>query len=95
MSYKILRVERTPNPSARRFTVEPAPGRIVSARTGSGQEPAEPTGDPLADALLAIDGVSGVLIHTDFLTVSIDPGSKWDPVLKRVESALSESSDGP
>ncbi len=38
-------------------------------------------GDPLATALFAIPGVTNVLIHTDFVTVSKDSGAKW-PVLK-------------
>ena len=83
MGYTIERAETTPNPSARRLVIDPAPGRIVSARPGE-----DPPDDPLARALLSVEGVSGVLVHTDFVTVTLGDGARWESVRRGVERAL-------
>jgi len=91
MGYTIERDEPTPNPAARRLVVAPAPGRLVSARAGD----PEPD-DPLARALLNIEGVAGVLVHAEFVTVSLDPGARWRSVRPGVVTALAgvEPGDG-
>jgi len=91
MGHTIERDEPTPNPRARRLVVSPAPGRIVPARAGD-----EVPDDPIARALLGVTGVVGVLVHTDFVTVTLDPNARWKSVKPGVEAALArvETRDG-
>ncbi len=72
MGYTITRVEETPNPLARKLIVEPMPGRIVSVFDAS-----KGSDDPLAAAILGCDGVSNVLIHTEFVSVCFTAQTRW------------------
>ena len=72
MGYTILHVETTPNPLARKLIVDPMPGRIVSVF-----DVAKGSGDPLAAAVLGCDGVSNVLIHSEFISVCFTADTRW------------------
>jgi len=87
--YVIERVERTPNPSAMKLIVSPPPGRIVSWRA-----PEPPPDDPLVVALSRSADISGVLVHSAFITVNLAPGTSWDSVRREVEAALSDGGGG-
>jgi len=69
-----IQTEETPNPASLKFL----PGRPV---TGAG--PVDfPRADtaarsPLAQALFAIEGVAGVFLGSDFVTVTKAPGVDW------------------
>ncbi len=79
-----VRFETTPNPNALKCVLDTTrTGPIVSA--GSAEEAA---GDPLALALLAIPGVTRVLVHTGFVTVSKEPGADWAAIKRGVQKAL-------
>lgn len=72
LGYTIRDIESTPNPLARKLIVDPAPGRIVSVFDASkGSE------DPLASAILSCDGVTNVLVHTDFVSVCFTKETRW------------------
>jgi Fe-S cluster biogenesis protein NfuA len=77
--------ETTPNPDAL---------RIVSDRplpSGPPRQfvPGEPASDPLAAALLAIDGIVRVMIGPDFVTVvRDDPARDWDALRPQIAFAL-------
>lgn len=83
MPYTITRIETTPNPNARKLLVDPSPGAIRSFFKA-----ADAQGDPLGSALFSIVGVTNVLIHTEFISISKDPHSDWKSILKAVEQTL-------
>ncbi|MAO23104.1 MAG: hypothetical protein CMJ35_15120 [Phycisphaerae bacterium] len=83
MPYEIKQVETTPNPRARKLIVEPAPGSIRSFF-----KPDDAQGDPLGEALFGIEGVTNVLIHTAFISVSIAPDQNWKTMLPKLRAAL-------
>lgn len=75
-----VRMDNTPNPNARKFTVGVPVGgpRTVSA----------PDGDAMTDALVAIDGVTSIFLTADFVTVTKDPGGDWDAIGPEVVEIL-------
>jgi scaffold Nfu/NifU family protein len=83
MGYEIIRVETTPNPQARKLVVAPIPGRIVSCFDASKGSP-----DPLASAILACDGVTNVLIHTEFVSVCFTKETRWTALKNSIDRAI-------
>lgn len=83
LGYKITRVETTPNPLARKLVVDPPPGRIVSCMDVS-----KGSDDPLASAILRCDGVTNVLVHTEFISVSFEEQRRWGMLKKQIEHAI-------
>lgn len=86
MAVTVIRFETTPNPNALKC--------VLSGRVSDGSRPfrsAEAAGDggmPLAVALFAVDGVTGVLLCGDWLTVNKSPEAKWPAIKRGVEKAL-------
>lgn len=83
MPYQIKQIETTPNPRARKLIVEPAPGTIRSYF-----KPDDAQADPLGQALFAVEGVTNILIHTAFISVSIAPDRDWKTTLPALRQAL-------
>lgn len=83
MPFEIQKIETTPNPRARKLIVEPAPGSIRSYF-----KPADAQGDPMGRALFAVEGVSNVLIHTHFVSVSLADARAWKGTLPKLRDAL-------
>lgn len=79
-----MRFETTPNPNAIKCVLAvPRAGGIVSAGRAE-----EAGGDVQALALLAIPGVTRVLMHTAFVTVSKEPGADWGAIKRGVKQVL-------
>jgi hypothetical protein len=76
----------TPNPAAGKFTV----GRtLVEGRSGRTYDSAEAArGVPLAEALLAEEGVASVFVVADFVTVTKTPHADWKELAPRVRAVL-------
>jgi hypothetical protein len=72
LGYTIIQVETTPNPLARKLVVEPMPGRIVSVF-----DVTKGSDDPLAAAILGCQGVTNVLIHSEFVSVCFSENTRW------------------
>jgi Fe-S cluster biogenesis protein NfuA len=73
-----IQTEPTPNPATLKFL----PGQVVMPQgTADFTDPAEAGRSPLAQALFGVDGVRGVFLGTDFVTVTRDAGIEWQ-VLK-------------
>jgi Fe-S cluster biogenesis protein NfuA len=73
-----IQTEPTPNPATLKFL----PGQVVMAQgTADFTDPSEAERSPLAQALFGVDGVRGVFLGTDFVTVTRDAGIEWQ-VLK-------------
>jgi NFU1 iron-sulfur cluster scaffold homolog, mitochondrial len=65
----------TPNPNAMKFSLDVTLPVMVNATS-----PEAALGQPLAEALFAIDGVVGVFATADFVTVSKSPDADWDTI---------------
>lgn len=85
MPYTIIQVETTPNPNARKLIVDPSPGSIRSYFKAQDAQD-----DKLGKALFDIPQITNVLIHTEFISICIVPGSNWKSVLKAVERTLTQ-----
>ena len=83
MGYTIKHIETTPNPLARKLIVDPAPGRIVSVFDAS-----KGSDDPLASAILSCEGVSNVLVHTEFVSVCFTKETKWASLKGAISKAI-------
>lgn len=73
-----IQTEQTPNPATLKFL----PGETVLS-SGSADFPnaASAARSPLAESLFEVDGVTGVFLGTDFVTVTKSEQASW-PVLK-------------
>lgn len=81
-----IQTEPTPNPDTLKFL----PGEVVAGADGpfdfSNAASAAPS--PLAQAVFGVDGVTGVFLGSDFLSVSKDAGSDWRHVRPMVLAAI-------
>ena len=80
-------IANTPNPNALKFTVGVPVGGPSTFVAGT------ETDDPLAQGLLAIEGVASVFLTADFVTISKMPGADWD-VLAPEAAAILEAHYG-
>ena len=72
----------TPNPNALKFTVGievGGPRSYVAANAAD---------DPVANELLAIEGVTSVFMTADFVTVTKSPGADWSGISPQVQTIL-------
>lgn len=75
-----VEVEHTPNPNALKFT--------VGADVGGPATFVAPTDDPLAAALLDIEGVTSIFLTADFVTLSKTPDADWGSIAPRATAIL-------
>jgi Fe-S cluster biogenesis protein NfuA len=69
-----IQTEQTPNPASLKFL----PGtEVLKAGTANFAEPDAAGRSPLASRLFEIEGVSGVFLGTDFITVSKTDDKDW------------------
>jgi Fe-S cluster biogenesis protein NfuA len=82
-----IQTETTPNPSTLKFL----PGRsVLPAGTRDFRDPAEAASvSPLAARLFEVDGVSGVFLGSDFVSVTKGPG-EWQLLKPAVLGAIME-----
>lgn len=79
-----VQVHQTPNPNARKFIL---PGRRFGAPLNASR-PEEAACHPLAQALLALDGVYNVFLAQDFVTVNKVPALTWDDLEPKVLASI-------
>jgi Fe-S cluster biogenesis protein NfuA len=81
-----IQTEETPNPATLKFI----PGRAVLPHgTRDFRDPEEAQVSPLAGRIFAIEGVSGVFLGHDFVTVTKD-GADWPHIKPAVLGAIME-----
>ena len=82
-----IQTESTPNPATLKFL----PGQSV-LETGTADFPSPDTAasSPLARRIFGVDGVTGVFLGTDFVTVTKAEGIEWDHVKPAVLGAVME-----
>ncbi len=72
-----IQTESTPNPATLKFL----PGRSVMPNgTANFTDLSEAQVSPLALALFNVEGVLGVFLGSDFITVSKSPSKEWDVI---------------
>ncbi len=75
-------VEPTPNPNALKFTVGVDVGGPTTVVAGAD------TDDPVAAALLELEGVTSVFMTADFVTLSKRPDATWDDIAPAAQTIL-------
>jgi len=81
-----IQTEATPNPASLKFI----PGRPVLAEgTADYRSKAEAAGSPLARRLFEIDGVEGVFLATDFISVT-KGAAEWQHLKPAILGAIME-----
>ena len=75
-------ISSTPNPNALKFSVGVDVGGPRTFVAG------QDTDDPMAIALLALDGVTSIFMTADFVTLSKTPDSDWDAIATDAESII-------
>ena len=69
-----IQTEQTPNPATLKFL----PGRdVLGAATADFRDPEAAAASPLAERLFRIEGVTGVFLGSDFVTVSKAQDQEW------------------
>ena len=82
-----IQTEMTPNPATMKFL----PGRaVVESGTANFTSPEEATRSPLALRLFELDGVTGVFLGNDFITVTKTSDHDWQVMKPMVLSAIME-----
>ena len=82
-----IQTESTPNPATLKFL----PGQSVLGSGTADYPGAEAAANsPLARRIFAVDGVTGVFLGTDFVTVTKSEGQEWDVLKAPVLGAIME-----
>lgn len=90
-----MHAERTPNPNSIKWVL----GREVAAVEISAHFEDRPTADvsPLAAALFDVDGVTGVFLASNFVTVTKDDAVEWtelaEPIVEVLKACLGEGGE--
>lgn len=80
-----IETEATPNPDTLKFL----PGQtLLEAGTANFTDPGNAEASPLATAMFAIPGVTGVFIGFDFVTISKSTEDEWDSLKPNVLAGL-------
>jgi hypothetical protein len=84
MGLKVLEVQPTPNPNAMKFVldgeVSPQPASFFNAAAAAEHS--------LAAQLFAIEGVTGLLLLGDFVTINKSPAARWDDIKRQAKAVL-------
>ena len=75
----------TPNPNALKFELDvtlPESFNVTSADAAAG--------NPFAEAVFAVDGVTSVFGVNDFVTVNRRDGIEWEPIVEAVQRAAAD-----
>lgn len=87
MGAMLIETELTPNPATIKFL----PGcEVMASGTRDFATPEDAEASPLADALFGLGDVTGVFFGSDFVSVTIAPGSQWSDVKPDILATLLE-----
>ena len=81
-----IEFQQTPNPNAGKFVVGRQIAPVGTSRSYYDLD--ETSDDPLARALLSLDGVRSLFMVDDFVTVSKNAGASWDALAPEVIATL-------
>jgi hypothetical protein len=72
----------TPNPDAMKFTLDVQLPDMINASS------ADEATTGLARALLDVPGVANVFGVNDFVTITRQPGTPWEPIIEAVQAEV-------
>lgn len=72
----------SPNPNAVRFQLDTTLAGTLTCNSAE-----EAAGNPFAEAVFALPGVSAIFGVNDFVTVTRAAGADWDPIVEGVQQA--------
>ena len=82
-----IQTENTPNPATLKFL----PGQsVIEMGTADFPTAEAATTSPLAHRIFGVDGVTGVFLGTDFVTVTKAEGVEWDHIKPAILGAIME-----
>jgi Fe-S cluster biogenesis protein NfuA len=82
-----IQTEPTPNPATLKFI----PGKsVLGEGTVDFRDRAEATGSPLAQRLFDVDGVTGVFLGSDFISVTKGEDDEWQHIKPAILGAIME-----
>jgi Fe-S cluster biogenesis protein NfuA len=81
-----VQIENTPNPNALKFM----PGKTVSKNGQMEITKKEETNNGLVRSLLSINGVTGIFLGSDFLSVNKEENKNWEDIKHIVISLINE-----
>lgn len=85
MGYTVTEFVATPNPNAIKCIVSPSPS---PAGPRGYTRPEQASEDPLGAALMAVPGVSNILIHDGWITIGKSKDAPWKQVRHDVAALL-------
>ena len=74
--------EPTPNPDATKFTLDTTLSESFNVTSAEAA-----AGNPFAEAVFDVDGVTSVFGVNDFVTVNRRPDTDWGPIIAAVQAA--------
>lgn len=83
-----MRAERTPNPNSVKWVLSAT--LVEGGRSAHFETPVGADVSPLAARLFAIDGVSGVFLAANFVTVTKQPELEWPALAQSLVDAIKE-----
>lgn len=84
MPFEVLEVQPTPNPNAKKFVLD----RPISGEPVSYRAPDTAAGHEVAGRLMAIKGVSAVLLLHEFVTINKSPKARWADITGKAKRVL-------
>ena len=87
MPFVVREVQPTPNPNAMKFVLD----QTVSPEPQSFRSPDEAKGNELAERLMALKGVTAVLLLHDFVTLNKSSEARWADITARAKRILAKA----
>jgi NFU1 iron-sulfur cluster scaffold homolog, mitochondrial len=87
VAFVVRDIQPTPNPNAMKFVLD----RTIAATPARFYTKEEAINHPLASRLLAVAGVSHVMLLADFVTIGKEPAARWSDIKPRVSRLLSDA----
>ena len=78
-------LEFTPNPNTLKFVVN---SQFLTRGTANFTKKEDATKSPLAESIFAIEGIQGVMVGTNFVTITKSNAGDWDTVADSVPKAI-------
>ena len=87
MAFKVLSVEETPNPNAKKLVLD----RTISRTPLSFRSVESAVGNALAERLMALPGVVGIFMLNDFVTISKSSEARWADISSKARRIVAQA----
>lgn len=89
MAEVTVQFQATPNPNAGKFVVDRAVVEGEASQSFFNEDDAQ--GNPLAEALMEVDGVDSLFMVEDFVTVTKTLDADWQELIPIVEETIRQN----